>query len=99
MKFEEAVVMAATGRMVRRDGWPEYCAYPEAFTHLSTDSIVADDWEVKPDPKPKMIAYWNPYIAYLTLNGPALGGKALVWLLPNDQAPDGWERAPEHDEK
>lgn len=99
MKFEEALALAITGRIVRRDGWPQYWSYPEAFTYMVAESIVADDWEVKPDPKPKMIAYWNPYVSYLTLNGPGPGGKTLFWLLPNDQAPEGWERAPEYDEK
>jgi hypothetical protein len=58
MKFEEVLPAFREGKKIRRDAWDEkdYVVINGGF-ELSDRSIMANDWEIVPEPKkPKLLA-------------------------------------------
>ena len=56
MKFSKAAELFDSGRKVRRASWEisSYISHPFTYRELSTEDIIATDWEEYEEPKKKV---------------------------------------------
>ena len=49
-----------SGRKMRRTGESEFFDRQVIIESITLKSLLADDWELKPDPEPRMLAWREP---------------------------------------